>query len=59
MFAFIKNISPAELGIIVVILILLFGGAFVKRLARTSGETVKEVKKLKQEFDGALNSDSK
>ena len=48
MFEFIKNISPTELGIIVVILIILFGSKLIIGLARTSGETVKEIKKIKK-----------
>ncbi len=55
MFDFIKNISPTELIIIVLILIVLFGGkAIAGRLAKTSGETVKEIKKIKKEFTKAM-----
>jgi len=53
MFDFIKNISPTELIIIVLILIIFFGGRVITNLARTSGETIKELKKIKKEF---LNS---
>ena len=54
MFEFIKNIGPTELIIIVLILIVFFGGRAITRLARTSGETVKELKKAKKEFTTAL-----
>jgi len=57
MFEFIKNIGPTELIIIVLILIVFFGGRAITRLARTSGETVKELKKAKKEFTAALDED--
>lgn len=55
MFDFIKNLSTTELVIIVLILIVLFGGKLITSMARTSGETVKEVKKIKKEFTEALD----
>lgn len=57
MFEFIRNISPVELGIIVIILIVLFGGKVITRLARTGGESVKEIKNIKKEFTHAIESD--
>jgi len=58
MFDFIKNISPTELVIIVLILVVLFGGkAIAGRLAKTSGETVKEIKNIKKEFTKAIGDD--
>ena len=54
MFDFIKNISPTELIIIVLILLVFFGGKAITNLARTSGETVKEIKKIKKEFTDAI-----
>lgn len=54
MFDFIKNISPTEYAIILIILLLLFGGKVIKNLAKTSGETVKELKKIRKEFDQAI-----
>ena len=60
MFDFIKNISPTEIVIVVLILAVLFGGkAIASRLARTSGETVKELKKIKKEFTDAIEDDDK
>ena len=57
MFDFIKNIGPTELALIIIILIVFFGGKLIKNLARTSGETVKEIKKIKKEFTKAINID--
>lgn len=59
MFDFIKNISSTELLIIVLILVLLFGGKAIIGLGKTSGETVKELKKIKKEFTNALDDDHK
>ena len=39
------------------ILIFFFGNKITSRLARTSGETVKEIKKIKKEFMEAVNDD--
>lgn len=57
MFDFIKNIGPTELIIILLILVVFFGGKAITRLARTSGETIKEVKRAKKEFTTALELD--
>ena len=54
MFDFVKNIGPTELIVILLILIVFFGGKAITGLARTSGETIKEVKKAKKEFTAAL-----
>lgn len=59
MFDFLKNISPTEVVIILVILIVLFGARFMIGLGRTSGETVKEIKKVKKEFNNAISDDDK
>ena len=59
MFEFIKNLSPTELAIIAIILIVLFGGKAISSLARTSGETVKEIKKVKKEFTNAVTDTDK
>lgn len=58
MFDFIKNISPTELIIIVLILIVFFGGKLIVGLARTSGETIKEIKKIKKEFFKAIGNNN-
>ncbi len=57
MFDFIKNISSTELILIAIILIVIFGPRLIKALGRTSGETVKEVKKIKKEFTKAIEID--
>ena len=57
MFDFIKNIGPTELIVVLLILIVFFGGKAITRLARTGGETIKEVKKVKKEFTAALELD--
>ena len=54
MFDFIKNISPTELIIVVLILVVLFGAKAIVGLGKTSGETVKEIKKIKREFTEAI-----
>ena len=57
MFNFLNNIGPTEVIIIVLILVVFFGGKLITSLARTSGETVKEVKKIKNEFTKAIEDD--
>lgn len=58
MFDFIKNISLTEIVIIVLILIVLFGGKTIaSQIARKSGKVVKEAKKIKKEFTDATNDD--
>lgn len=57
MFDFIKNISPTEIVIIVLILVVLFGTKAILGLARTSGKTVKGIKKVKTEFIKAIEED--
>lgn len=51
---FIKNIGTTEIIIIALILILLFGAKIVSRMARTGGETVREMKKIKKDFNDAV-----
>ena len=58
MFDFIKNISATEIIVIVLILVVIFGGTTIARgIARKSGETVKEAKKIKKEFTNAAEGD--
>ncbi len=59
MLDFIKNISPTELIIIVVILVFIFGSKKIANLGRTSGESVKEIKKIKKEFTEAIGMENK
>ena len=59
MFNFIQNIGPTELIILVIILIVLFGAKAIAGLGKKSGETVKEVKKMKREFTEYIQGDDK
>lgn len=59
MFNFINNIGPTELIILALILIVFFGARLIRGLARTSGETVKELKKIKKEFTSAIEDDDR
>lgn len=59
MFDFIKNISPIELAVIGLILIIFFGSRVVTGLAKTSGASLKEIKKVKKTFTEALEDDEK
>lgn len=59
MFDFLKNIGPTELIILLLILIVFFGGKAITSLAKTSGETVREIKKVKKEFTKSLDLDDK
>lgn len=58
MFDFIKNISPIELGAIVLILVVIFGAGVVTRLGRASGQTFKEIKGIKKTFMEAIDDDN-
>lgn len=57
MFEFLKNIGPTEIIVIAVILVLIFGAKAITGIARTGGQTVKEIKKIKKEFTNAVNED--
>lgn len=59
MLDYIKNIGPTEIIVLAVILILIFGAKALTGLARTGGQTVKEIKKMKKEFTSAANEDDK
>lgn len=59
MFDFIKNISPTELIILVLILVLLFGAKALAGLGKTSGKAVKEINKIKKDFTESLEDDDK
>jgi Sec-independent protein translocase protein TatA len=59
MFNFIKNISPTELAVVILVLIALFGRKAVANLGKVSGETYKEIKNIKKTFNDAITEDSK
>jgi TatA/E family protein of Tat protein translocase len=48
MLAFLKNISPIEITVILLVLVLLFGSKFLTGLGRATGSTVKEIKNIKK-----------
>ena len=54
MFNFVKNIGLPEIILIAIILILLFGGKKLKELSRGLGESSKELKKVKKEYEEAV-----
>lgn len=47
----LKNIGPAELVIVVLVVFGMFGGQKVKKLAEGLGESARELKKVKQELN--------
>lgn len=53
----IKNLSPPELIIILLILIVLFGSKAMIKLGKTGGETLKEIKSIKKSFTDALEGE--
>jgi len=56
MLNFVKNIGPTELIVLAAILILLFGGKAFTSLARTAGESFKEIKKIKKNITEAIGN---
>lgn len=54
MLNFAKNISPTEIIVIALILLLLFGRKVLVGLARSAGETMKEIKKVKKGLGDAI-----
>lgn len=52
MFNFVKNIGPTEWIVLLLIVVIFFGAKIAIGLGKTSGEVVKEVKKIKNEFTG-------
>jgi TatA/E family protein of Tat protein translocase len=45
---FLKNISPTEMIILAIIIILLFGSKVLISLGKTAGESIREIKKVKK-----------
>jgi Sec-independent protein translocase protein TatA len=54
MLSFLNNIGPTEIIVIVAVLMLFFGSRVVKMLARSSGESMREIKKIKKTFSEPL-----
>jgi|GEM_PF-3407126 len=59
MLDFTKNISPTEVIVIALILLLLFGRKVLVGLARSAGETMKEIKKVKTGLGEAIEEVNK
>ncbi len=55
MLDFLKNIGPTEILVLALIVLLFFGSKIAIRLGRASGETLKEVKKIRTELTGESN----
>ncbi len=53
MFNFLKNIGPTEIIVLFAVLVLFFGSKIAIRMGKASGETLKEIKKIKNEIIGA------
>ncbi len=58
MLSFLKNLSPTEVVVIALILIVFFGARAVTKMGKLGGETLKEVKKIKRNFSEAVEDDS-
>ncbi len=57
MLNFIKNIGPTEWIIIALIVVIFFGAKIARSLGKASGETFKEIKKIKKNFTEAIEDD--
>lgn len=55
---FLGNIGTTELIIIGLVLLFLFGGKKLTEMAKGAGETGRELKKVKKEFQETLNETS-
>jgi sec-independent protein translocase protein TatA len=51
------NIGWTEILIIAVVLLILFGGSKLPKIAKGLGESGKELKKAKRDFEQALKED--
>lgn len=54
MLNFFKNLSPTELIILLVVLVLLFGSKAAISLAKTAGKSYKEIRNIKKNFQEAV-----
>lgn len=52
--AFIGGLGPVELGVILLIVVLLFGAKKIPDLARASGEAMGEFKKGRKEIESEI-----
>lgn len=53
MFDFFKNIGPTEIIVLLALLLIFFGSKIAVRIGRAGGESLREIKKIKNEFTGA------
>lgn len=58
MLEFLKNIGPTEIIILLCVLVLIFGANTISNVAKKSGETLKEVKKIKKDIVEAAKDDN-
>ncbi|MEK7497869.1 MAG: twin-arginine translocase TatA/TatE family subunit, partial [Patescibacteria group bacterium] len=59
MLNFFKNIGPTEIVVLVIIVLIFFGSKIAVKFGKASGETVREIKKIKDEFTGSGSKDKK
>jgi Sec-independent protein translocase protein TatA len=59
MFNFIRNLGLTEVIIIVLLLVIFFGSKRMSQIAKTAGESTKELKKVKKEYQSAVNEVNK
>lgn len=57
-FATVFGLGPTELIVILIILLVLFGGSKLPSLAKGLGQSVKEFKKASKEAEAAANDDT-
>jgi len=57
MFGFLKNIGPTELIVVAAIVLFFFGSKIATKIGKASGETFKEIKKVKKSFNEAVGED--
>ena len=59
MFNFIKNISPVEIGVIALILFIIFGRGLIIGIAKTGGETLRQIRGIKKSITDAIEDKPK
>lgn len=52
MFSFLNNIGVAEIILIAVVLLVIFGGKKSKEISRNLGKSAKELKEVNKEAEG-------
>ena len=53
----LRNVSSTELIVLVVVLLVLFGGKKLNDIARGLGQSQKEFEKVKKEYEGVLTQE--